>query len=204
MAFGRVNMVGPFVVVWSGLAYPAFMFCLAFVQSRAKRRVFFSFHYERDAWRAAQVRNAGILEGNTPVTPNSWENIKRGGDQAIQQWIEQQFSTRSCAVVLVGTHTAERRWVSYEIDRAWQLGKGIVGVCIHQLQNQDGLQSSQGGNPFIGHSVLGANGLYYTMDSVVRSYIVSSSNNQAVYSYIVSHLEDWVEEAIGIRNGYPR
>lgn len=33
----------------------------------AKRQVFYSFHYENDAWRAGQVRNIGVLEGNFPV-----------------------------------------------------------------------------------------------------------------------------------------
>ena len=37
-----------------------------------KRRVFFSFHYEPDAWRAAQVRNLGIVDGNTPVSDRRW------------------------------------------------------------------------------------------------------------------------------------
>lgn len=36
------------------------------------RRVFFSFHYKPDNWRAAQVRNAGVVEGNTPVSDNDW------------------------------------------------------------------------------------------------------------------------------------
>ncbi len=36
-----------------------------------KRQVFFSFHYEADAWRAAQVRNMGVVEGNEPVSDNA-------------------------------------------------------------------------------------------------------------------------------------
>ena len=32
------------------------------------RRVFYSFHYELDYWRAAQVRNIGRLECNRPAT----------------------------------------------------------------------------------------------------------------------------------------
>ena len=27
------------------------------------RKVFFSFHYERDAWRVAQVRNSNVITG---------------------------------------------------------------------------------------------------------------------------------------------
>ncbi len=32
------------------------------------RRVFYSFHYERDHCPASQVRNVDVIEGNRPVT----------------------------------------------------------------------------------------------------------------------------------------
>ncbi len=51
------------------------------------RRVFYSFHYKPDNWRASQVRNMGVIEGNAPVSDNEWEEITGGGDEAIEQWI---------------------------------------------------------------------------------------------------------------------
>lgn len=51
------------------------------------RKVFFSFHYDPDCWRASQIRNIGALEGNSPVSDNKWEEIKKGGDTAIEKWI---------------------------------------------------------------------------------------------------------------------
>ena len=44
-----------------------------------RRRVFFSFHYSRDAWRAGQVRNMGMVEGNPPASDNDWEAVNRVG-----------------------------------------------------------------------------------------------------------------------------
>ena len=113
-----------------------------------KRRVFFSFHYERDAWRAAQIRNAGALDGNEPVADNHWETIRRGGDAAIRRWIDAELHTRSCTVVLIGSETAERKWVRYEIAKTWKEGKGVVGFYIHNLKDRFGHQSPQGRNPF--------------------------------------------------------
>ena len=43
----------------------------------AKRQVFYSFHYYKDSWRAAQVKNMGMVEGNTPVSANEWEEVKK-------------------------------------------------------------------------------------------------------------------------------
>ena len=117
------------------------------------RRAFFSFHYKPDNWRASQVRNAGVLDGNQPVSDNDWESISGRGDDAIKSWIAAQLSGRSCAVVLVGTGTASRKWVNYEIDEAWRKGLGVVGVHIHGLKDVAGNQSTKGSNPFDGHSV---------------------------------------------------
>ena len=50
-----------------------------------KHRVFFSFHYMKDSWRAGQVRNMGVLEGNPPVSTNEWEEVKQKGNNNILQ-----------------------------------------------------------------------------------------------------------------------
>lgn len=31
------------------------------------RKVFYSFHYDNDAWRAAQMRNMGVVDGSEPI-----------------------------------------------------------------------------------------------------------------------------------------
>jgi MTH538 TIR-like domain (DUF1863) len=112
------------------------------------RQVFFSFHFANDAWRASQVRNMGVLEGNRPVSDNDWEAVKKGGDPAIEKWIDQQMAGKSCAVVLVGAETAQRKWVIREIVKAWEKGKGVVGIRIHKLKNALEQTSAAGENPF--------------------------------------------------------
>ncbi len=72
------------------------------------RRVFYSFHYELDVWRAAKVRKMGVVEGNEPAMDNDWEVVKRGGDAAIRRWIAGQMERRTCTIVLVGAKTAGR------------------------------------------------------------------------------------------------
>ena len=87
------------------------------------RRVFYSFHYDNDCWRTQQVRNIGLIEGNKAVSPNEWEEVKKGGDSAIERWIRDQLSGRVCTVVLVGAETAYRRWVLREIIQSWNYKK---------------------------------------------------------------------------------
>ncbi len=162
-----------------------------------KRRVFYSFHYVPDSWRAAQVRNIGSVEGNSPATDNAWEALRRGGDEAIRRWIARQMKYRSCSVVLVGANTANRKWINYEIAKAWNDGMGVVGIRIHGLQNQHRRLSSRGANPF-DYLPLGKKRL----SSVVKCYNPAGTDSAARYAWISKHLKNAVEEAIRIRNAY--
>lgn len=161
------------------------------------RRVFFSFHYEPDSWRASQVRNIGAIEGSASVSDNDWEQVKRGGDGAIQRWIDGQLSGRSCTVVLIGAGTAGRKWINYEIQSSWAAGKGLVGVYIHRLKNREQLQSPAGANPFATFSVGQVN-----LAQIAESYDPPYSDSQQAYGYIRDNLENWVERAIQIRAQY--
>ena len=82
------------------------------------RKVFYSFHYKPDNWRASQVRQMGVIEGDAPVSDNDWEKVTKGGDEAIKKWIDGQMSGKSCAVVLIGTNTAGRKWINHKIIKA--------------------------------------------------------------------------------------
>ena len=160
------------------------------------RRAFYSFHYMPDNWRAATVRNIGVIEGNRPASDNDWETIKNGGDAAIKRWIANQMYGRSCTVVLVGTNTANRKWINHEIIKSWDDGMGVVGIHIHGLKNSEGETSSKGNNPFdyIGYGNTGRN-----LSSIVKCYNPSGSNSQDRYDWIVKHLENAAKEAIRIR-----
>ena len=160
--------------------------------SHPKRRTFYSFHFDNDAWRAGQVRNIGVTEHDEPVSDNAWEEVKRGGDAAIQKWINDQMSTRSCVIVLIGSHTAGRKWIDYEIRKAWNDKKGLLGIYIHRLLNQDSESSSKGTNPFA--SIQLKNG--QTLNQCVAAYDPLGRNSRDVYAYIKDHLENWVEVAI--------
>lgn len=163
------------------------------------RKSFFSFHYTPDHWRVSQVRNMGALEGNSPVSDNDWETVTKGGDAAIQKWIDGQLSGRSCVVVLIGSGTAGRKWINYEIKKAWDDGKGVVGVYIHNLKNSAGAQATKGNNPFAGFTV-GTD--KKDLSTIVKAYDPPYSTSTNVYDHIKTNLAAWVEEAITIRSKY--
>ena len=76
----------------------------------------------------------GIVDGQKICNPNEWETIKRRSDDAIQKWIDENMRDRSCVVVLIGSQTANREWVQYEIKKAWKYRKALLGVYIHGLK----------------------------------------------------------------------
>ena len=160
------------------------------------RRIFFSFHYKLDNWRAATVRNIGTIDGNKPATDNDWEAVTKGGDAAIKKWIADQMKGRSCTVVLVGTNTANRKWINHEIIESWNDGMGVVGIRIHGLKGSGGNTSTQGNNPFdnIDYENTGKK-----LSAIVKCYNPAGSNSQERYAWIEKHLTNAVEEAVKIR-----
>ncbi|SRR6266545_5296337 len=116
------------------------------------RRVFFSFHYDNDVWRANQVRNSNVVAGTDVAgffDHSEYEEAKKKGSDAIKRMILRHLNGTSVAVVLIGTETAHRPWVKYEIEQAIALKNGLLGVQIHHLKNSAGETSLPGPTPIV-------------------------------------------------------
>ena len=166
------------------------------------RRVFYSFHYEKDFWRVNQVRNIGALQQNQPVQKNAWEKVKRSGDAAIKRWIHEQMRGRSCVVVLIGEETHKRKWVLHEIKHGWEQGKGVLGVYIYNLLDQDGKRARKGENPLekVSHKGTPLSELAPTYDPGVFMGLMVRDP----FTDIRRYLEGWVEEAIEARKRFEK
>lgn len=155
----------------------------------AKRKVFYSFQYKKDVFRVQQLRNIGSLNGEKPVTPNKWEEVEKKGKKAIKEWIDENMKNKSCVIVLIGEDTANSEWVNYEIKKAWNEGKALLGIYIHNLKDPRTGKSKKGGNPF-------ANFVFKNGDKLssrVKCYNPSLSDP---YNDIKENIEEWIEEAI--------
>ncbi|WP_426293288.1 TIR domain-containing protein [Dyadobacter endophyticus] len=158
------------------------------------KSVFYSFHFDNDVFRVQQVRNMGALDGNPPVTANEWESIKRKGAAAVQNWIQDNMAYKKCAIVLIGTQTHERPWVQYEIKKAWNDGRGVLGVYIHNLNCPKNGKCRQGINPFSQFKIGTTN-----MSYIVPCYDPTPTD---AYNSIKSNIDLWVDDAIRIRGLY--
>lgn len=107
------------------------------------RKVFFSFKYE-DVFRANVVRNRWVTEGRKEagfIDAGDFEKVKKGGDKAIQNWIDNQLNGTSVTVVLVGKNTCSSRWVKYEIEKSKEIGNGLLGINISKIKDLQGKTS---------------------------------------------------------------
>lgn len=50
----------------------------------AKRQVFFSFEYNKDAWRASQIKEMGKVDGSSTFSANDWEEVKEKAMQKLK------------------------------------------------------------------------------------------------------------------------
>ena len=101
------------------------------------RNVFFSFKYE-DVSKAMVVRNSWVTQGKNAagfIDSADFEEVKRKGDKAIQNWIDNQLKGTSVTVVLVGEKTCNSRWVKYEIEKSKEIGNGLIGIDISKIKN---------------------------------------------------------------------
>lgn len=158
------------------------------------RKVFFSFHFDRDAWRAGQVRNSDLIPNEDEygfIDSVDWEEVKRKGIEEIKRWIDSQLKDTSVTVVLIGAETAERYWVNYEIRKSWERGNAILGVYIHNTKDQDGKTDTSGANPF--DKVYFTDGI--SLSSICKTYDWVNNDGR-------NNLGAWVEEAFKNREAY--
>lgn len=124
---------------------------------RMARRVFFSFHFERDIWRANQVRNSNVVAGTDAAgffDHSEYEEAQRRGRAAIARMILRHLEGTTVTVVLIGAETAFREWVRFEIEESVKRKNGFLGIHIHHLKDQHGLSSSRGPLPSVPEGVV--------------------------------------------------
>ena len=155
------------------------------------RSIFASFHYDGDADRVQQVLNMGAIANDSLVTAQEWESVKRKTRSAIETWVHNQMLRKSAVVVMVGTETATRDWVQYEIRKAWNDRRPLVGIRIHGLRNLKQQTGRRGASPFA--KVRLTDGT--TLDQWVDLHDPVGFDSRAVYKSISDNLDWWIANA---------
>ncbi len=155
------------------------------------RKVFFSFHYERDIWRSSIVRNSDTVKAEADergfIDAADWEKLKKSGDAAIQKWIKDQMNGTSVTVILIGAETSTRPWVQYELQQSFARGNAIVGIRIHNIKDRDKKTDTEGKTTFgsLGKNAQGQD-VYFGNVATVYDWV----NNDGYKNFAT-----WVESA---------
>ena len=154
------------------------------------KSVFFSFQYDPDNWRVQEVMNMGAISGEPLFTPQDWEKVRRETDKAIKDWIRRQMLYTKAVTVLVGATTYKSHWVNYEIRKAWNDKRPLLGVRIHGLLDKDGRTASYGQNPFTQINLPSGK----TIADYVTLINPNGNSSKDVYSDIKENLEKWLKD----------
>ncbi|MCH9853418.1 MAG: TIR domain-containing protein [Alphaproteobacteria bacterium] len=149
------------------------------------RKVFFSFDWD-DVWRVSQIRNMNIVQKENAeklfTDKAKWEEVKRKGDIAIKNWIDNQMRGTSVTVVLIGRDTHMSRFVNYEIKQTIAHKKGLLGIHIHNIKDTNNPSPIKGQSPIpSGYMV------YDPQPSVFLGY--------SSYDAIKKEIASWIEKA---------
>jgi len=118
------------------------------------KRVFFSFHYQDVIdLRANVVRNSWVTKKDREQAgffdASIWEEAEKKGTLALKRLINGALNGTSATAVLVGSDTANRRWVRYEIFKSISEGKRLIAVHINGIKGKDTKTKAKGTNPFV-------------------------------------------------------
>jgi hypothetical protein len=155
------------------------------------RRVFFSFHYERDGQRASVVRNSWVTKPNSEeagfIDSATWETVEKQGDKAVERWIDSQLLGTSVTIVLIGAETSNRRWVRYEVKKSYERGNGMLGIFLHNIKDWQGRTDKAGDNYFgeLGRDALGRE-VYFFQKYTTYDWVLNNG---------YENLKEWVEKA---------
>ena len=148
------------------------------------RKVFFSFHHNpQNVWKVQQIKQSNTTLDSNQFNSNDWEQLKKNGDIAIKRWINSQLLGCSVTCVFITSKTHERPWIQYEINKSIEEKKGIFGIYIHDLKDNEGNSHIEGKNPLPKEYAV------YNPSDLITKY------DDTPYKVIVSNISKWIEEA---------
>lgn len=155
------------------------------------RKVFYSFHYDKDIMRVMTVRNRWVTKGSQMasdiIDKAEFEKIKRNGEAYVKNWINKQMEGTSVTIVLLGEDTLHRPFVKYEICKSIERGNAVIGVHINKIKDARTMNTARKANV---HEVVG----YYSDKTPAYFDAVCDGIFDYVHEDGYNNLGKWVEE----------
>ncbi|MDR6735416.1 TIR domain-containing protein [Sphingobacterium sp. 2149] len=102
--------------------------------AKKTRNIFIS-HYEKDGKHVQSLKNRLLKSGqevrNFSVDSTKHKDGRRPSDRVIARLLNIRIKACSTFICLIGPDTHSRPWVNYEIRKAFQEGKRVIGIYTH-------------------------------------------------------------------------
>jgi antiphage defense system Thoeris ThsB-like protein len=155
------------------------------------KRVFFSFDFVDDLWRASVVRNRWVMDPAL-AAGGFWSTEFTSGQppahEVLTAFIDEQIEQAEVTAVLIGMNTARCEHVGYAIRRSAELGRGLLGIYVDKCKDRYGRASSRGPNPFELIRI-DRDGELVPLSDVVMTYDWVTDDG-------FHHLRAWISEAM--------
>ena len=125
------------------------------------------------------------------LNSQEWEKVRGTGNAAVEKWIQDQMSYKKAVIVLIGQKTAGRSWVTYEIEKAWEGRRPLLGIRIHGLSSM-GAVDSAGSDPFLQANEVVRVPIF---DPTVTNWL-GKIDSKATYNKLRENLEAWSGQGI--------
>jgi len=156
------------------------------------RRVYFAFHYQNDISRVNVVRNSWLTlkdrESAGFFDASLWETARKTGDAGIKRMIQNGLDGTSVTAFLLGSETAWRPWVRYELEESHKRGNGMLAIRIQGIRNLQGRVSALGDNIFSTFTINDAHDQQRHLSDYYRLYDWVSDDGY-------KNIGTWVEQA---------
>jgi hypothetical protein len=140
--------------------------------------LYLDFHYERDFYRTKKIyndlreRKEFQLRGFFP--PQIWQTATTKGERALEELIAGELLKSAVTVVLIGYQTAKQKYVLQTLTESYRRRKGMLGIYIHRIKDQEGRIDYKGRNPF--------------------DFLFSARNGKKIYLSQLYPTYDWVSD----------
>lgn len=110
---------------------------------------FFSWHHEQDLFRSSVVCSSPQLEDfhKTWIPAKLWRKTRVAGDSAVGSLVLNELKHTRVTAVLIGPEIANHAWTQYEIDSSLKRGNGLLGIHIHNIEDEHGRTAPPGTSP---------------------------------------------------------
>lgn len=115
------------------------------MSTESKRRHLFISHHHKDDSEVSKLQSLlgskgyDVRNSSVRMKPENQRRMdeKKVSDKAIERILRMKISWASTVVVIIGKETHSRKWVNWEIDKANEQGKRIVGVYARGATESD-------------------------------------------------------------------